>query len=97
MVIEPQFTEWRDEYGFIDDYHFQSGVAKFHQNGKYGFIDTTGKVVIEPQYDHVWEDFYKNNYAIVEINGKYGVIDKTGKFVIEPKYDHIQLRNSLLF
>ena len=54
---------------------------------KYGFIDKSGKVVIEPQFDDA-EDF-SEGLAQVGKDGKWGFIDKSGKVVIEPQYDYV--------
>ena len=53
----------------------------------YGFIDKTGKIVIEAKYP--FSCGFKNGLACVKLDGKYGFIDKTGKMVIEPKYDMV--------
>ena len=52
---------------------------------KYGFIDKSGKVVIEPQFDDA--EPFSEGLAQVEKDGKYGFIDKSGKVVIEPQFD----------
>ena len=54
---------------------------------KYGFIDKSGKVVIEPQFDYVRA--FSEGLAKVEKYGKYGFIDKSGKMVIEPQFDEV--------
>lgn len=53
------------------------------KNGKFGFIDKKGNIVIEPKFDDV-QDF-SEDLALVTLNRKKGFIDKTGKLVIEPK------------
>ena len=53
-------------------------------NGKWGFKDETGKVVIEAKYDAVksfWEGL-----AEAQIDDKWGFIDNTGKIVIDFQY-----------
>lgn len=51
-----------------------------------GYIDATGKVVIEPLYQ-TYSDF-SEGLAIVQIPGfeRMGAIDTTGKMVIEPRF-----------
>ena len=60
------------------------------QNGKVGFIDKTGKIVISPQFDSVLSDeqdgCFSEGLAVAQIGDKWGYIDKTGKFVIPPKF-----------
>lgn len=55
------------------------------ENGKYGYIDKTGKVVIPPQFENTMG--FSEGLAATKLNGKYGYIDTTGKWVIEPKFD----------
>ena len=64
---------------------FSEGLAEVRRNYKTGFIDKTGKEVIECKYSSA-HDFHEG-LAAVELNGKWGFIDKTGKVVIDFKYD----------
>jgi len=57
----------------------------FDPHNKWGFVDSTGKVVIEPKYEAV-KPFSEGLAAVVK-DRRWGYIDKTGKEVIEPKYD----------
>ncbi len=52
-------------------------------NDKFGAMDATGKVVIEPQYDSELE--FSDGLARVYVGGKVGFIDTAGKIVISPK------------
>ncbi len=52
--------------------------------GKYGFMDTNGKTIIEPRFDRVRD--FNNGFAAVRIGKGWGAIDKTGKLVVKPKY-----------
>ncbi len=60
-------------------------LFRIKQNGEWGYIDKTGKIVIEPKFDTAGGFF--EGLALVEIDDKHGYIDKTGKIVIEPKFD----------
>lgn len=55
------------------------------QNGKYGFVNKDGKVVVEHIYDEVTE---QNDYGFssVKKDGKWGAIDQYGNIVVEPTY-----------
>ncbi|HEX2944844.1 MAG TPA: WG repeat-containing protein [Clostridia bacterium] len=57
-------------------------------NKKTGYIDSTGKFVIEPLFSQV-ERFQDNGLAIAGKDDKYGIIDVTGRFIAEPVYDYI--------
>src|SRR2546421_11859187 len=62
-------------------------LRPIQQNGKWGYIDGTGKVVIEPRFSWA-EEFSEGLAAFENEDGKYGYIDETGKVVIEPKFDN---------
>lgn len=46
---------------------------------KYGFIDNTGKEIIEPVYDKAY--LMKENKAVVVINNKYHIINNEGNII----------------
>jgi len=57
------------------------------QDGKWGYIDFTGKIVIKPQF--LWAEEFSEGLAVFENeDGKHGYIDETGRVVIEPKFDN---------
>lgn len=58
------------------------GLFPAKSGDKWGYIDTTGKFVINPQFDEA--RLFQEGLAAVEIGGKWGEIDKTGKIVINP-------------
>ena len=61
---------------------FYEGLARVEDaNGKWGFIDKTGKVVIPCQWN-VALSFSEGLAGVKDANGRYGFIDKTGKVVI---------------
>ena len=68
--------------------HFYGGLASIKKNGKYGFIDGNGKLVITPKFDLV--GIFSNGLAAVIIDGKIGYINKKGKLVIKPIFDETQ-------
>ena len=63
---------------------------------KDGFIDRTGKIVIEPQFDAAF-GFYSNGLAKVKMNRLWGCIDETGKIVIPTQYTSINIVNNIIF
>jgi hypothetical protein len=61
------------------------------QEGKCGYIDKTGKVVIEPRFGSAYS--FSEGLAVVMTGDMkpgqkwaWGYIDKAGKFVIEPQF-----------
>jgi len=55
------------------------------KDGKYGYIDKNGNVVVDYQYDDAKEQ-NSYNYAAIKKDGIWGSIDRKGKIVVEPKY-----------
>lgn len=51
----------------------------------WGYIDKTGKEVINPQFKSAGQ--FSEGLAAVRLNGTYGFIDKSGSFIIKPKFD----------
>jgi hypothetical protein len=69
----------------IEVYDFSYGFAKIKKNGLFGYIDTTGNIVIPCKYN-LATDFAKDSVWVV-LNGEFkGYIDKTGKQVSENEY-----------
>jgi hypothetical protein len=64
-----------------------SDLFKIRVNGKFGFIDRSGNVVIQPQFQGVYD--FSNGLAKIYVGGKFDTayIDETGKIVIEPLFD----------
>lgn len=53
-------------------------------NGKWGYIDNTGTMHIEAQYEDAKP--FSNGLAAVQINGLWGYIDSNGEIAIEPVF-----------
>lgn len=71
--------------------HAQSSILIPYRSGqRWGFADTTGRVVITPQYDKVLG--FRNGFSIVNKENKSGIINKQGTIVVEPIYDVIVQR-----
>lgn len=55
------------------------------KDGKYGFVNKEGKVIVE----HIYEDACEQNnygYAAIKKDGKWGSIDQYGNVVVEPTF-----------
>ena len=64
-----------------------SSLVSHSEQGKWGFIDRAGKVVVPPQFTTAWE--FSEGRAGVKIKDKFGFIDQTGKVVIQPQFDKV--------
>ena len=71
MIIEPQF-DWVGG--------FRHGIAHVKSEGKCGFIDTDGRMLIQPQFDEVL-GFSDVGLSAVKIGDKWAYIDRDGKFL----------------
>ena len=54
------------------------------KEGRYGYIDTHGRLVIQPRYDKASD--FTEGMAAVQIDGRWGYIDNTGQQVIPPRF-----------
>lgn len=64
---------------------FNEGLAPVKKNGRWGYIDLKGKVVIDFLFDDAW--CFSEGLASVKLNGKYGYINNKGKVVIDCTYE----------
>lgn len=74
---------------------FRNGMAIVNENGKFGFIDNTGKLVVPCIYEEI-ESFdiktFKGELTAAKKDGRWGFIDKKGKVVIPFEYeDHVYI------
>ena len=77
------------ENRYVDIKKYSEGViAVKSNNGKYGYVDKTGKVVIPFKYDDAGE--FHNGIALVYIKDGYTLIDKTGKIILGKRYASIE-------
>lgn len=61
-------------------------LFRIKEGAKWGFMDRSGKVVIEPQYDNCYYQF-SEGLAAVEVSGKWGYIDGQNRMVIPPEFN----------
>lgn len=78
----------------FDEIHpFSEGKAAFHLHGRFGYLDTSGIILVRPLYD--FANPFKENYAFVGIaednyyTAKWGFIDTTGKLVSNMNYQEV--------
>ena len=78
------FSEGLARVGDFSGYSEGLARAGVYTGIKWGYIDKTGKFVIEPQFSRAGD--FCEGLARVKINGKWGYIDKTGEFIVVPQF-----------
>lgn len=70
----------------------RTGAGPFFQivrNGKWGFMDRTGRVAITPAFADE-RDFFHGLAAVALPEGKWGFIDESGKLSISARFDEVR-------
>src|SRR5215208_5754955 len=62
-----------------------SGLFVVTQGGRQGYIDKTGKMAINPQFERAYG--FTEGLAPVMLGGRIGYIDTQGKFVVNPQFE----------
>lgn len=65
------------------NFKVEDTLIPFRVKDKWGYADSTRKIVIEIQYDGV--DMFTDGHARVVKNGRVGVIDESGGYFIRPE------------
>lgn len=66
----------------------QDNLFPFEENGQSGYIDSSGKVVIAPQFDHA--EAFSEGLGAVSVKAKWGYIDANGNRVIRAIFSRAQ-------
>jgi hypothetical protein len=68
----------------------QVSTSPIAATSQWGFIDKTGKIVVEPRYQEVYS--FSEGLAVFNAGSseapEYGYIDKTGKVAIQPQFSY---------
>ena len=75
---------------------FSDGLSRVKQDGKYGFIDRKGTIIIPINliYDDV--DDFSNGLCRVKKDDRYGFINKIGKLIVPVFHDKASAINEKL-
>jgi hypothetical protein len=65
----------------INCLYFSDGLAMVEVEGKVGFMDQAGKMVIKPQFDPRGTQPFSSGLAQAELGRRRGYVNKTGNFV----------------
>ncbi|TGM99551.1 WG repeat-containing protein [Leptospira dzoumogneensis] len=102
ICIDPQNEVLLNVFAFDNGPdEFSEGLARFVENSKFGFFDSSCKKIIAANYDfafQIHQGFSKvcndcksvsdGEHSTIE-GGKYGLIDKTGKVIVPIEYDSL--------
>lgn len=66
---------------------YSNGLSAYYENGLWGFVSPSGKVVIAPAFEEVAD--YNGTSALVKQNGKWGAVNYYGDFIHACEYDSI--------
>ena len=69
-----------------EDCWFYDEYTAIKINNKWGAIDLSNNMIIQPKYDNL--NYLKNNFWEITINDKKGIIDTTGNIVFPTIYDN---------
>lgn len=108
-VLDNENKEILKEYNLVtgidnfdnEEYWYESGVLKFKRTDKYGLLDYTGKIILEPEYDSITAIQGDKNSLIIKIGSKIGVCNNSGKIIIEPDeykgFRKVNIENAYIF
>lgn len=65
---------------------FSEGLAAYEGRNGFGFLNTDGKIAIEPRFETVGN--FKNGAAWARLKGKLGYINPEGEWIIEPQFSY---------
>jgi hypothetical protein len=92
ITDNPDKPEWDDGVylpALLPDIAVYSGVLyPVYQDGSYDYIDKTGKVVIDGNFDTA--EFFSEGFGVVSKDGKYGAINVNGDITVPLKYSKMQ-------
>lgn len=60
-------------------------LLPIREDGRWGYIDRTGRLAIEPQYERAWR--FSGGLALVRDGQDFGYIRPNGSFALEPRFD----------
>lgn len=63
------------------------GLNLYKANGKYGYVDSVGNVIVPPLYEKVWN--YRDDVAWVMKDSLWGSISRTGELIVPYQFKDI--------
>ena len=73
---------------WMDARPFSEGLAAVKDNnGKWGFIDETGSIVLPYRWNNCFSGFHEGLASVKDVSGKWGYINKRGQLVIPCQWE----------
>lgn len=82
-ALEKNINKEVQTFDFV--YYFNNGIARIEKDGKYGFLDKEGNLIIEPTYDYASDFDIKGEYAKVVKNNETFYINEKEERIDESK------------
>ena len=87
LFINPSGRTLRsDEWAAADD--FSEGKARVRVGNSYGYIDSSGTIIIQPVYSRGWN--FSHGSCVVEFQERLGLIDASGNYILAPEYNKLK-------
>ncbi len=67
--------------------YLNNKLVMFEKNGKWGIMDTKGKIIVKPTYERILLE--SEGMIPVKLKNKWGFIDIYGKVKIKPQFDNV--------
>lgn len=67
--------------------YFKEGMARAKVNNKWVYVDTSGKIAIDGQWDKFMR--FESGFARIVKDDKWGFIDKAGNIISQPQWDFV--------
>ncbi len=83
LAVDQRFL-WNFQLPDYSEKDFHGGLLCTSVDGKAGFIDRTGKVVIKPEFENAGP--FSEGLAAVRVNSLFGFINPLGELVIPARY-----------
>ena len=75
-----------DNWSAADD--FSDGRARVKVGNSFGYVDTSGNLVIQPLFTRGWN--FGHGTCVVEYHEKLGLINGSGEYLLKPEFDQIK-------
>ena len=85
QVLNKRFVATSGYLPYDDIEEFHEGLARVKVGDRYGFIDTTGKLIV-PMMDTWCDRRFSEGLCVVKQGDRYGYMDMTGRIVISCRF-----------